>query len=195
MTEKFKISLDALPTSVNAYLKFKVQNRGSYSYVESYESKEAVAFKKYFQQKLKNEIKKQNWNIDVTSDFSKHWYLELKFRNDRAGQDTNNYYKVLMDAMTGLVYVDDQNIHARTHMSIIDKNNPGFDLVLRRVPYVGIFKNESEKDNFINNKCSDCRFFRDGKCRILQDAIEGRANPELNYDTLECEKYIKKKRK
>ena len=190
-----KMSMDYLPPSVNNYLKMKVTKRGGKEFVETYESKESKDFKRYFRNKLHREIKKQKWNIDDTADFTQHWYLELKFRNDRAGQDTNNYYKVLMDAMTGIAYVDDQNIQARTHMAIIDKFNPGFDFVLRKASYVGLFRNESQKDEFIENNCSSCRFFRDGSCKILQDAINGRASQELNYRTMQCEKYIAKKRK
>lgn len=187
--------MDHLPPSVNNYLKMKVAKRGGHEFVETYESKESKDFKRYFKNVLQREIKKQNWDINNTADFKQHWYLELKFRNDRAGQDTNNYYKVLLDAMTGVAFVDDQNIQARTHMAIIDKFNPGFDLLLRKANYIGLFKSESQKDEFINNNCVSCRFFRDGSCRILQDAIDGRASQELNYHTMQCDKYIEKKRK
>lgn len=189
------MSLDALPISINNYLKYKVETKGGHSYPKQYESQESKDFKKYLRNKLKREIKSQGWDINLTSDKTQHWYLELRFRLERAGEDTNNYYKVLMDALSGYLYEDDSNIHARTHRVWIDKDNPGFDFVLRRVQYVGLFDSKKQREEFINSNCSSCRFFREGKCKVLKDATDGRANIDFNIGSKTCDKYTKKKGK
>lgn len=193
MADKFKMSLDILPPSVNNYLKYTVESKGGHTYTKSYESKESKDFKKYLQNKLKKEIKDQKWDIKATEDKSQHWYLELRFRTKQAGEDTNNFYKVLMDGLKGFLYDDDSNIQARTHRAWIDKNNPGFDFVLRKVQYVGLFDSEGQRQDFINKNCASCRFFREGKCKILKEATDGRANGVYNMSDQTCSKFVEKK--
>lgn len=193
MSETFKMSLDRLPPSINNYLKTTIETKGGHTYPKQYESKESVDFKKYLRNKLRKEMIDQNWDKTITSNKNEHWYIELRFRNSKAGQDTSNYYKVLLDALTGHLYMDDSNVQARTHRAWIDKDNPGFDFVFRRVPYVGLFDNQEAREKFVNDNCLSCRFYREGKCKVLSDITDGRANINFKMKNNTCDKYTEKK--
>lgn len=190
--DRFKITLDMLPPSNNDYLKPGIQYKGGKAYPYMYESKKSKDFKKYFRSCLQREILRQSWDRSKTSDG--HWYLECSFTQSRINQDCNNYFKILLDSMTGYVIMDDKNILPRVHKVTYNAKHPHFTIVLRKVEYIGLFSNEEKRQKFLE-KCKDCRYFRDGQCAILKQISEGRENKYYQKNTNECNKKVVKKGK
>lgn len=187
-SEIFKLSFDRLPVSNNEYLKstIKYTTNGT-PYVHRYESKKSKDFKKIYREKLKREIKRSGWDKDITKDG--HWYLECVFTQSRTDQDCNNYFKILLDSLTGVVIDDDRNVLPRVHKVTYDPKNPGFKIALRKVEYVGLFKNSSDRDKLIEDKCTSCRFYRAGRCSVLISATEGRENEHYDRKENNCIKF------
>lgn len=192
MTDQFKITLDILPPSINEYLAPGIRYIGGKPTPYTYETTRSKEFKRYFRMCLQREMEKQNWDRSVTSEG--HWYLECIFVQSRTNQDCNNYFKILLDAMTGYIITDDKNILPRVHKVTYDSKNPSFSIVLRKVEYEGLFSSAKIKDEFIS-KCSDCRYFKNGGCAILKKISEGRENEFYDSKNNTCKKYITKKGK
>lgn len=193
MTNKrFKITFDQLPPSNNDYLKPKVETNAKNTYATFRETKQSKEFKRFFREALTRESIKQNWNIQDTIEGD--WYLEIIFTMTRKDQDTHNRLKVLIDSLTGVIINDDKNVLPRIHRIYYDPKNPSFTLVLHRVDYVGLFKNQEYADKFEDN-CKSCRYYRDGGCAILKKIKEARKTPEYDDIDNSCDKYIEKKRK
>lgn len=192
MEKRFKVALDILPPSNNEYLKPGIQYKNGKAFPYMYESAKSKDFKKYFRSVLLREIEQQEWDRSVTS--SGHWYLEAKFVQSRVDQDCNNYFKILLDSMTGYAFVDDKNVLPRVHNVTYNSKSPSFTLVLRRVAYIGLFENESTKNKFQEN-CIDCKFYKNGKCAVLKQIYEGRENDYYIKESNTCSKQVIKKGK
>lgn len=189
---EFKIKFNVLPPSANEYIKPRVNFVNGRAFPGVYESSKSKEFKKYFREALMREAKKQNWDKSITEDG--HWYLECSFTQMRTNQDCNNYFKILLDSLTGYIIMDDKNILPRVHQVKYDPKNPSFSLVLRKVQYVGLFKNEQQKNDF-ESKCESCRFYRDGGCSILNKIKASRVTQEYNESENTCKKYTERKGK
>jgi Holliday junction resolvase RusA-like endonuclease len=174
--QQFLIAYKGLPPSVNAYLRPAIRMVDDEPVPYMYETKVAKDFKKAFGAYLKREVKKQKWNIEETK--GGHWYLDIVFVQSRTNEDNNNYFKVLCDAMVGIVIEDDRNILVRPQMVLYNPKNPSFKAVLHRVAYTGIFKNEQTHDKFIEDNCSGCKRFN-RNCSILKKAREGRIQEDI----------------
>lgn len=187
MKDKFIIQYDELPVSVNNYLKPASRIVAGRPLAYLYETTEAKDFKKRFGAYLKREVKKQEWDKSVTSEG--HWILECIFVQARTNQDNNNYYKILCDTLTGIVTEDDKNILVQTKMVMYDAKNPRFIAILKKAPYIGIFKDDAKYDEFIEHNCLNCKKNQE-KCSILKKAREGRIQEEveLNSNPIVCQK-------
>lgn len=190
-----RMRVDFLPPSVNEYMKYKVVKRGDKHYVEGYESKEAVEFKRYFRDKARYYIDKYDWDKFATEDFNQHWYLELRYTLARRNQDCHNYDKVLIDAMTGVLIIDDRNIIPRTQHVVYDSKNPNIEFILHKASYYGVFHSSDSRSYFVENTCKSCRFYRGGACKILKESSDGTVNSHIAISKKEvtCSKYTKKK--
>ncbi|WP_244980346.1 RusA family crossover junction endodeoxyribonuclease [Bacillus wiedmannii] len=186
---RFIINYDDLPISVNNYLKPSAKIVNGKALIHMYESKEAKDFKKRFGAYLKREVTKQKWEKAHTAEG--HWYLDCVFVQSRTNQDNNNMYKILCDALTGIVIEDDKNILVRTQKVLYDAKNPRFYAVLRPVEYTGIFNNEEHYAQFFEGNCATCKKNHE-KCTILRKAREGRLQDEIsgNSENYTC---LKKK--
>jgi Holliday junction resolvase RusA-like endonuclease len=176
---RFLISYDELPISVNNYLRPSAVVKGGRAFVHMYETKEAKDWKKRFEAYLKREVTKQKWDKSITKDG--HWYLDCIFVQGRTNQDNNNYYKILCDALTGIVTEDDKNILVRTQKVMYDSKNPKFYAVLRPVEYLGIFNDEDGFNRFFEHNCATCKKNSD-KCTILKKAKEGRVQEDITQE-------------
>lgn len=187
----FKLSFDRLPVSNNEYLRASIQyTTDDKPYVHYYETKKSKDFKKIYREALLREVHKTNWDKQQTEDG--HWYLECTFRQSRTNQDSNNYFKVLLDSLTGYVIMDDKNVLPRVHKVTYDSKNPGFQIALRKVEYVGLFKNRDSRERMIEDKCNTCKFFRSGKCSVLKQITEGRENEYYDRKEDTCIKFTVK---
>jgi len=182
MQEKFIISFNQLPPSVNNYLRPSAKivdgdTDNPKAMVHMYETKEAKDFKKIFGAYLKREVKKQGWNIDLTKEG--HWYLDVVFVQSRTNEDNNNYFKILCDSMKDIVIDDDKNLLVRPQMVLYNAKSPSFKAVLHRVNYIGVFKNEHIHDKFVEDNCLGCKRYN-RNCSILRKAKEGRIQEDIN---------------
>lgn len=175
MKDIFHISYDTLPVSVNDYLKPSSRMQGNRRVHFMYESQEAKDFKKMFSSYLKREIRKQGWNIEDTNEG--HWHLDCVFVQARTNQDNNNYYKILLDSMTGHVIADDKNVLPRTMRVFYDSKNPRFYAKLYRSDSYGIWETKDKFDKFYESNCALCTKNKD-KCSFLKKALESRLDEE-----------------
>lgn len=149
-----------------------------------YESKKAKDWKKRFKAYLKREVRKQKWDLSQTSEG--HWVLECVFVQARTNQDNNNYFKILCDALTDIVTIDDKNLLVQTKKVLYDAKNPRFYALLRPAEYKGVFNSEEHYNKFFESNCLNCKKNSE-KCTILRKAKEGRLQEDIthsNGDTL-----------
>ena len=188
----FKSSFNRLPPSSNNYLKPRLGYAGNgkpYAYM--YETKMSKDFKKAFREHLLREIIKTGWKKEITKE--NQWVLEVSFVQSNMSEDSNNYFKILLDAMTGYIYEDDNNIKPRVMRVTYNKENPSFSFVLRQTSYRGMFKDENTRSKMIEKQCTSCRFYRDGSCSVLKKLTQGKELEEYNQHENTCGKYIKRK--
>lgn len=181
-----------IPASVNHYLGTKVIEKNGRHMAIVYETPEAKRYKKWFSSYIKEEIKKQQWNIEVNS--TQHFYCDCVFYFDRIDKDCNNYFKLLLDAITEseMVWEDDNVVCERVNRIYYDAENPRIDIQICPVEYTGIFNNQAELSAF-DNKCQTCKRYK-RNCSLLRKAKEGRIQKEITRDSscddlLICEKY------
>lgn len=186
--EELKL-ISPIPPSVNHYLCPRIVYKNKKPMVVMFETTEAKKFKKSLREYIIEEVKKQGF---VSSrDKRQHWRVNAWFYFDRIDRDCNNYWKLLLDAITETeqVWVDDNTVCESVQGIWYDKVNPRIELLIFPVQYVGIFDNREEKESF-EDKCKSCKKYCNGKCRLLKESIEGRINPEVvNKD---CTKFIER---
>ena len=186
------IEFGGLPPSNNKYLIPTATIKGGKAYPSVYESRESKEFKRVFKAYLKRLVANNKWDIEATSEG--HWYLDCVFVQSRTNQDSNNFFKVLLDSMTGVVFKDDRNILVRVQKVAYNSNNPRFYLALHKADYTGVFKNDNELNEF-ENKCNSCSRYRNGSCSILKAVKENREVSELqlNDNKYSCTEFKQKK--
>lgn len=174
-SREFLISYDELPISANNYVKptSRMVNGKPVGYL--YETRKAKDFKKRFRAYLKREVRKQGWNIKDTTDG--HWYLDCTFIQSRINEDSNNYFKILCDSLTGVVTNDDKNLLPRVDRVLYDSKNPRFYATLRKSKFTGVWRDQDHFDKFFNDNCLSCSKKVDS-CTILRRAKESRLNDD-----------------
>lgn len=183
-----------IPVSVNHYLKprgFLTKNKKVM--VTMYETADAKKYKKEFIKYIKEEIKKQKF-VHLPNK-TQHFYVDCDFYFARIDQDANNYFKIMLDAITdtGMIWVDDNVTCERVNKILYDNKNPRIELTIRPVEYVGIFDNNEQLELF-KNRCTSCSRYRGGVCSILKKAIEGRVQEDIDMQNFNCIKYKEKKK-
>lgn len=184
MSKELKLVSPICPSN-NHYLSYRVIRSGKKNIVSPYPTKETKDFKKKFISYIKEEVKKQGWEMDYTG--LQHYYMDWDVYFPRIDMDAANYDKVIADCITesGVVWVDDNTLCNRIKHIYYDSNNPRFILTIYPVDYIGIFDNKEQLDKF-ENKCKTCtRYGRN--CSILSKAKSGRIQEEVV--DFECLKY------
>ena len=107
--------------------------------------------------------------------------------------DTNNYYKCFIDAITNctnLIWKDDNITLMRDNRIYYDSNNPRVEVDIYYSDHIGIFDNQEDLDNFINNNCSQCKkgnkIGQNGGCSIYKKAMESRIQDEIDMKSKIC---------
>ena len=179
-----------IPPSVNHYLAYRVVKKGSKYMAMSYKTKDAINYMKYFIPYVKDQVKKQGWIMDNNK--SQHYYLDCVFYFDRADRDANNYFKLSLDSITQAecVWIDDTQVCERVQGIFYDNKNPRIEMTLKRVDYIGIFKDNSQLENFKSN-CIGCSRYK-RNCSILNKALQGKICEEINDEYI-CNKLKKVK--
>lgn len=153
-------------------------------------SKEGLHNKQLIQKYTKQQMKKQVWDYEFTK--TNYVYLDTVIYFPRKGRDDNNVYKILCDALEGIVYDNDSRVLIRTQRILYDNENPRVEVSVKPVDYIGIFDNKLVLEEF-ENRCKSCnRYGRN--CSILNKAKEGKIQEEISNQYI-CSKYHEKSTK
>ena len=177
--------VSAVPPSVNHYLAYRGVMRGGKPMAMSYVTKQALDYKKNFAEYVEQEIIRQGWDVEPTKHL--HFYVDATFYFARVDQDANNYFKVLLDAITDTkkIWLDDNVVCERVQRILYDNVSPRIELTIHPIGYIGIFDDVSQYDKFIS-RCVGCvRYERN--CSILKKAYEGRIQDDVAQNM--CNKY------
>lgn len=109
------ITLHGNPQSTNHIYR----HRGSITYM----TKEGKDLKESYKLQLKNQYKRKpiEGEVDLR--------VELFF-GDKRVRDIDNYNKILLDACTGILWIDDKQIMSLYIVKNYDKENPRIELTL-----------------------------------------------------------------
>lgn len=155
----------------------------------SYKTPEALKYRKDFANYVRGEVERQGWNFEPNK--YQHFYVDTVFYFDKTHMDCNNYFKVMLDAITDtqLIWLDDDVVCERVQRIYYDSENPRVEIKIYPVEYIGIFDNVSQMEEF-TSVCLGCtRFPRN--CSILRKAKEGRIQDEIKNNI--CCKFKEKK--
>ena len=179
MTNKLKLTVYDF-ISVNHYTKIRPfltyvngkpkANASKYVTAEANKAKERIT--KYSLE----QVKKQNWTFSENR--FQHYYLDCVFYFPRIDMDDQNHYKIVTDAMNGVVFTDDSSVLVRTQRIYYDSANPRIEITVHPVEYIGIFDNQQQLKEF-KSICSECQRNK-RNCSILAKAIEGRIQEEVS---------------
>ena len=157
--------------------------------VTMYETAEAKKYKRDFAKYIKQQCGLQNYNM--TSNKAQHFYCDCVFYFARMDKDPNNYFKLLLDAITESenVWIDDNVVCERVNAIYYDRNNPRIEIEIYPVEYKGIFKDKLSLQKF-THKCEKCKRYKNSKCRIMKNSIAGIVQDEILEG--ECSKWSSK---
>lgn len=178
-----------MPPSVNHYLAYRAIMRNGKPLAVSYKPKEVVAFRDNFAEYVKQEVEFQGW--DMIPNSTQHFYVDAIFYFPQIDMDANNYWKVLLDAITDtqLIWLDDNVVCERVQRICYDRSNPRIELTIHPVDYIGVFDDASHLDTFVD-RCIGCtRYARN--CSLLAAARDGRIDNNI-VDGV-CQKFKEKK--
>lgn len=183
LMKKLKL-ISPIPPSVNHYLGYRAIMKSGRPMAASYVTAEAKKYKTNFTLYVKDQTRKQGYKMSENP--YQHYYVDCVFYFDRTDRDSNNYMKVMLDAITesGCVWIDDNVVCERVQAIYYDKISPRIELEIYPVDYIGIFDNASALKNF-ENRCVGCvRYTRN--CSLLQKAKEGRTQDEIHDGLCLC---------
>ena len=169
-----KLSLiSAIPPSVNHYLAYRTTFKNGRAVAMSYKTAEARKYRKDFADYVTEEVLKQEWGIEPNA--KQHFYIDGWFYFARIDADPNNYWKILIDAITDTqkIWVDDNVVCERVQRIQYDAANPRIELVITPVEYIGIFDNTEQANCFLQSNCIGCSRYK-RNCSILRKAMDGR---------------------
>ena len=176
-----------IPPSVNHYLAYRAVIKNGRAIGMSYKTKEALQYQKDFVNYVKAEAQRQKWETSFNP--KQHFYVDAIFYFGKTNQDANNYFKVMLDAITdtGLVWKDDNVVCERVQRVYYDSVNPHIELYIHPTDYIGVFENASQLAEFEAN-CIGCKRY-ERNCSLLQRAKTGYIQREINGTI--CSEYNK----
>lgn len=179
-----------IPCSVNHYMKPRPFLMHGKAQVTMYETADAKQYKKDFIAYMKSAVKEQGFQ--KSDNKFQHYYVECDFYFPRIDMDANNYWKLLLDAITEsqMVWIDDTQACERVNKIRYDPQNPRIEMRIHPVEYIGIFDNQEQLDHF-RDSCIQCNRYKEGRCSIFIKALEGRVQ-ETVQDNI-CKKYKPRK--
>ena len=161
-----------IPVSVNHYLAYRGVMKHGKPMAMSYKTKEALTYQKWLIGYLNAEVAKQGWSL--VPDKGRHFYVDAVFYFPRVDMDANNYWKILLDAITdtGLIWLDDNVVCERVQRILYDTEDPRIELTIKPVDYTGIFDDVSQLERF-ESRCVGCRRYK-RNCGLLAAAKAGK---------------------
>lgn len=177
--------ISPIPPSVNHYLAYRAIMRNGKPLAMSYETAESASYRKQFAAYVSEEVAKQGW--DMLPNKTRHFYVDTWFYFPRVDLDANNYFKVMLDAITDtqLIWLDDNVVCERVQAIRYDSTNPRVEIEIRPVDYIGIFDNLPQYEAFVSN-CVGCTRYK-RNCSLLSGAVDGRIQSDIVGVT--CRKY------
>lgn len=177
--------VSAIPPSVNHYLAYRTVKRGGKPMSISYKTKEAVQYREKFAHYVIDEVEKQGWCLEPQK--YQHFYVDAVFYFPRVDMDANNYWKVMLDAITDTqaIWLDDNVVCERVQGIFYDTSNPRVELQIKPVDYIGVFENASQFEDFTSHCIGCVRHARN--CSLLNKAINGKVQKEIVG--AKCSKY------
>lgn len=151
----------------------------------SYKTKEALRYQREFMDYVTREAKIQKW--DLIPNKTQHFYIDAVFYFSRTDQDANNYFKVMLDAITEtqLIWLDDNVTCERVQAIYYDSENPRVELCIHPTDYIGVFENSSQLEAF-ESDCIGCKRYK-RNCSLLRNAKEGRVQEEIS--NMKCSRF------
>ena len=184
MSKDLTLTID-IPPSVNHYLAYRAIIKNGRPMAMSYKTKEALRYQKKLIEYVEQEVVNQKW--ELTPNKTQHFYIDTVFYFGATDQDANNYFKVMLDAITDtqLIWLDDNVTCERVQGIYYDVENPRVEVHIHPTDYIGVFQNASQLENFESN-CVGCNRYK-RNCSLLRCAKEGRIQPEIQ--DLVCTKF------
>lgn len=172
MSDLLKLT-SSIPPSVNHYLAYRTTFRNGKAVAMSYKTADAKKYRKDFADYVASEVQRQMWNVSLNA--KQHFYIDGWFYFSRIDADPNNYWKILIDAITDTqkIWVDDNVVCERVQRIQYDPSNPRIELTITPVEYIGIFDNTEQANCFVQSNCIGCRRYK-RNCSILRKAMDGR---------------------
>lgn len=154
----------------------------------SYCTQDAKRYRKDFANYVCEEVEQQGWSLQPCAE--QHFYVDTWFYFPRLDLDPNNYFKVMLDAITDTqkIWIDDNVVCERVQGILYDSENPRIEIVIHPVEYVGIFKDRAELSEFCT-RCSTCSR-SNRNCSILRKAKLGYVQKDISGNV--CLKYRNK---
>lgn len=180
-----------IPPSVNHYMGYRAILQKGKPLAVPYKTPEAKAYQKEFASTIQQAVVNQHWSPGDNP--NQHFYVDAVFYFPRMRMDCNNYWKVLLDTITGtkLIWEDDDVVCERAQAIFYDTDNPRIELTIRPVDYIGVFQNASQLESFESNCIACTRYSRN--CSILRQAKDGRIQSDI-VDGI-CQKFKPKQNK
>lgn len=173
-----------MPESVNHYFRYRAFIKDGKAKAMGYKTNAAAEYQRTFGAYVAEEVAKQGW--EMSENKFQHYYVDADFYFPRVDKDPNNYWKLLLDAITrtGLVWQDDNVTCERVNKICYDAENPRIELEIYPVDYIGVFEDADQLAGF-ESRCAGCRRYKNN-CSVLRRAKEGRVQPEIEGDECAC---------
>ncbi len=190
-----------VPTSLNKlYINQSVYNPKTKQYVPTGKrilSPEGKKVKSKLQAEARIQLEKQksNWDFELTKD--KFVIQDVTIHFARRGSDGDNIFKLLNDSLKTIVYHDDDKVYSRVKKIVYNPKNPHIIVEFSFSPQVGIFDSQDQAKVF-EARCefgeeNGCSRYRNGRCSILQDVLNGTIREEVDMSTYSCNSFKAKK--
>ena len=166
-----------IPPSVNHYLAYRAIVKNGRPMAMSYKTPEATKYRTEFAEYVRQEVKRQGWSL--TPNKTQHFYVDTIFYFPATNLDGNNYFKVMLDAITDtqLIWLDDNVTCERVQAIYYDQTNPRMEIIIHPVDYIGVFDDAPQMEAFVSRCVGGTRYSRN--CSILRQAKEGRIQDEI----------------
>lgn len=176
MSKDLLLTLD-IPPSVNHYLAYRAIIKNGRPMAMSYKTKEALRYQNDLMKYVEQEVLNQQW--ELTPNSTQHFYIDAIFYFGKTNQDANNYFKVMLDAITDtkLIWLDDNVTCERVQGIYYDADHPRVEIHIHPTDYIGVFQNASQLASFEAN-CVGCKRYK-RNCSLLRNAKEGRIQSEI----------------
>jgi len=115
-----KITLQGSPVSTGTLYRYACRGNFPTMYMTAKGRNVKEAYQWEMKSKWKDDIIKEDVEVDI----------KLYFK-DKRKHDIDNYNKILLDAGTGIIWVDDSQITKMTIEKFIDKKNPRIELIIK----------------------------------------------------------------